>query len=75
MTIYATGGTRAHLEECGVAVRDAGDITGFPELFGGRVKTLHPKIFGGILYDRSDAEHVHQAETYAIPPIDVVAVK
>jgi phosphoribosylaminoimidazolecarboxamide formyltransferase / IMP cyclohydrolase len=74
MVIYATGGTRAYLEQCGVAVRDAGVITGFPELFGGRVKTLHPKIFGGILFDRDDAEHAHQAETYAIPPIDVVAV-
>jgi phosphoribosylaminoimidazolecarboxamide formyltransferase / IMP cyclohydrolase len=73
-TLYATGGTRAYLEERGIAVRDAGTITGFPELFGGRVKTLHPKIFGGILYDRANPEHVHQAETYAIPPIDIVAV-
>jgi phosphoribosylaminoimidazolecarboxamide formyltransferase/IMP cyclohydrolase len=74
MVLYATGGTRAYLEERGIEVRDAGSITGFPELFGGRVKTLHPKIFGGILYDRSDVEHAHQAEIYAIPPIDVVAV-
>jgi phosphoribosylaminoimidazolecarboxamide formyltransferase/IMP cyclohydrolase len=74
LALYATGGTRAYLEERGIEVRDAGSITGFPELFGGRVKTLHPKIFGGILYDRSDAGHAHQAEIYAIPPIDVVAV-
>ena len=73
-TIYATGGTRRYLEERGIEVRDAGQITGFPELFGGRVKTLHPKIFGGILYDRSNPEHAHQAEIYAVPPIDVVAV-
>jgi phosphoribosylaminoimidazolecarboxamide formyltransferase / IMP cyclohydrolase len=74
MTIYATGGTRAYLDERGVDVRDVAQITGFPELFGGRVKTLHPKIFGGILYDRANPEHAKQAETYAIPRIDVVAV-
>ncbi|MEO6835083.1 MAG: bifunctional phosphoribosylaminoimidazolecarboxamide formyltransferase/IMP cyclohydrolase [Candidatus Tumulicola sp.] len=72
--IYATGGTRAFLAERGVPARDVGDITGFPALFGGRVKTLHPKVFGGILYDRDDAEHRSQAETYAIPVIHTVAV-
>ncbi|HEY1429165.1 MAG TPA: bifunctional phosphoribosylaminoimidazolecarboxamide formyltransferase/IMP cyclohydrolase, partial [Candidatus Tumulicola sp.] len=74
MAIYATGGTRAFLEERGIEAKDVGQITGFPELFGGRVKTLHPKIFGAILYDRSDPEHLAQAEKYAIPSIDVVAV-
>ncbi|HKU81912.1 MAG TPA: bifunctional phosphoribosylaminoimidazolecarboxamide formyltransferase/IMP cyclohydrolase, partial [Candidatus Tumulicola sp.] len=72
--IYATGGTRAFLHERGVPARDVGDVTGFPALFGGRVKTLHPKIFGGILYDRSDEAHCEQAQTYAIPAIGVVAV-
>jgi phosphoribosylaminoimidazolecarboxamide formyltransferase/IMP cyclohydrolase len=72
--IYATSGTRALLEEAGVPARDVGDITGFPALFGGRVKTLHPKVFGGILYDRSDADHRTQAQTYAIPAIHTVVV-
>jgi len=72
--IYATGGTREFLVEHGVPARDVGDVTGFPALFGGRVKTLHPKVFGGILFDRNDAEHRAQAEIYAIPAIHVVAV-
>ena len=58
--IYATGGTRAFLEEHGIPAHDVGDVTGFPALFGGRVKTLHPKIFGAILYDRADPEHRRQ---------------
>jgi phosphoribosylaminoimidazolecarboxamide formyltransferase/IMP cyclohydrolase len=72
--IYATGGTKTFLEERGVPARDVGDLTGFPPLFSGRVKTLHPKVFGSILFDRRDGEHVAQAEKYAIPSIDVVAV-
>jgi phosphoribosylaminoimidazolecarboxamide formyltransferase/IMP cyclohydrolase len=74
LTIYCTGGTKAFLEEQGVPARDVGDLTGFPALFGGRVKTLHPKVFGGILYDRDNGEHGVQAEKYAIPSIDTVAV-
>ena len=54
--------------------RDVGDLTGFPELFSGRVKTLHPKIFGAILYDRDDTEHREEAERYAIPQIRTVVV-
>jgi phosphoribosylaminoimidazolecarboxamide formyltransferase/IMP cyclohydrolase len=72
--IYATGGTRAFLEEHGIPARDVGDVTGFPALFGGRVKTLHPKVFGAILYDRANAEHDRQREKYAIPEIITVAV-
>jgi phosphoribosylaminoimidazolecarboxamide formyltransferase/IMP cyclohydrolase len=72
--IFATGGTRAFLEAGGIPAKDVGELTGFPALFGGRVKTLHPKIFGAILYDRSDAEHRREAETYAIPQIICVAV-
>jgi phosphoribosylaminoimidazolecarboxamide formyltransferase/IMP cyclohydrolase len=72
--IYATGGTRAFLAERGVEVRDVEDLTGFPALFGGRVKTLHPKVFGAILYERRDPEHRQQAETYAIPEIVAVVV-
>jgi phosphoribosylaminoimidazolecarboxamide formyltransferase / IMP cyclohydrolase len=72
--IYATGGTRAFLEVHGVPARDIEELTGFPPLFQGRVKSLHPKIFGAILYDRGDAEHRAQAEKYAIPEIVAVAV-
>ncbi len=72
--IYATGGTRAYLEAHGVPARDVGDVTGFPELFGGRVKTLHPKIFGGILYDRDDEAQRAEARTYNVARIHTVAV-
>ncbi len=72
--IYATGGTRTYLEEHGIPARDVEDITGFPALFSGRVKTLHPKIFGAILYDRASAEHVAQIEQYAIANIWTVCV-
>jgi phosphoribosylaminoimidazolecarboxamide formyltransferase / IMP cyclohydrolase len=74
ITIYATGGTRAFLDEHGVDARDVEELTGFPALFGGREKTLHPKVFGGILYERADPEHAGQARKYAIPEIVVVAV-
>ncbi|HET6276043.1 MAG TPA: bifunctional phosphoribosylaminoimidazolecarboxamide formyltransferase/IMP cyclohydrolase [Candidatus Cybelea sp.] len=74
IAIYATGGTRAFLRERGVEARDVEELTGFPALFGGRVKTLHPKVFGAILYDRVDAEHAAQAQKYAIPEIVTVAV-
>jgi len=71
--IYATGGTRAFLCERGVPARDVEELTGFPALFGGRVKSLHPKVFGAILYDRADSDHRAQAQTYAIPEIVTVA--
>lgn len=72
--IYATGGTKRHLEEHGIPAFDIGDMTGFPALFDGRVKTLHPKVFGAILYDRSNPDHRAQAEKYAIAPITTVVV-
>lgn len=72
--IYATGGTKKHLEENGVPAHDVGEMTGFPALFDGRVKTLHPKVFGAILYDRSKPEHRAQAEKYAIARITTVVV-
>jgi len=74
VTIYATGGTRTFLVDRGVPARDVEELTGFPALFGGRVKTLHPKVFGAILYDRDDSKHVTQAGKYAIPQIVAVAV-
>ncbi len=72
--IISTGGTAKHLRENGVKVREVSDLTGFPELFEGRVKTLHPKIHGGILYRRGKKEHVEQAEKNGVSPIDLVAV-
>jgi len=72
--IYATGGTKAFLEERGIAARDVGDLTGFPALFDGRVKTLHPKVFGAILHERGNPVHEEQVEAYAIPAIDTVVV-
>ena len=72
--IYATGGTRAHLISHGVDALDVGDLTGFPSLFDGRVKTLHPKIFGAILADRRNPAHLAEAEANGIPSISVVVV-
>ncbi len=72
--LFATGGTRAHLAEHGIAAHDVGELTGFPSLFGGRVKTLHPLVFGGILFDRANGEHVREAEQRGVPRIDWVIV-
>ena len=74
ITIYATGGTRAHLAERGIDARDIGDLTGFPSLFDGRVKTLHPKVFGGLLADRRKPEHLEEARRLGIPQLDYVVV-
>ncbi|MFA5105856.1 MAG: bifunctional phosphoribosylaminoimidazolecarboxamide formyltransferase/IMP cyclohydrolase [Candidatus Micrarchaeia archaeon] len=72
--ILSTGGTSKALQEAGVPVRDVSDFTGFPELFNGRVKTIHPKIHGGILYRRDVNEHVISAKKHGIEPIDIVVV-
>jgi phosphoribosylaminoimidazolecarboxamide formyltransferase / IMP cyclohydrolase len=74
MPIYATGGTRAHLVENGIDARDVGELTGFPALFDGRVKTLHPRVFGGILADRANPAHRAEAQANGIPSIAVVVV-
>ena len=74
MPIYATGGTRKHLIEHGIDALDVGELTGFPALFDGRVKTLHPRVFGGILADRKNEAHVHEARVHGVPTISVVAV-
>ena len=55
--ILSTGGSAAKLREAGIAVKEVGDYTGFPEMMDGRVKTLHPKVHGGILQKRDDAKH------------------
>ena len=74
MEIISTGGTASALKSGGIPVRDVSDITGFPELFEGRVKTLHPKIHGGLLYRRGKKEHVEEAKKAGIEPIDLVVV-
>jgi phosphoribosylaminoimidazolecarboxamide formyltransferase/IMP cyclohydrolase len=72
--VLSTGGTRRHLEAAGLPVRDVADYTGFPEMMDGRVKTLHPKVHGGLLYRRDVAEHVAAAAQHGIAPIDLVVV-
>jgi phosphoribosylaminoimidazolecarboxamide formyltransferase/IMP cyclohydrolase len=72
--LIATGGTRTALAEAGLAVRDVSELTGFPEMMDGRVKTLHPKIHGGLLAIRHDAEHVRALRQHGIPAIDLLVV-
>ncbi len=72
--LISTGGTARALRDAGLQVRDISDLTGFPEMLDGRVKTLHPKVHGGILHIRSNAEHVAAVEAHAIEPIDMVVV-
>lgn len=70
--LISTGGTEALLREAGIAVRGVQDVTGFPEMLGGRVKTLHPAIHGGILALRDDPGHVAELAQHGLQPIDVV---
>lgn len=72
--IVSTGGTARFLRDAGVAVRDVAELTGSPEMLGGRVKTLHPKVHGGILYRRGHAEDCKQMAEHGIAPIDMVVV-
>jgi phosphoribosylaminoimidazolecarboxamide formyltransferase/IMP cyclohydrolase len=72
--LVSTGGTAKALREAGLPVRDISDLTGFPEMLDGRVKTLHPKVHGGILHIRENAEHVAAVKEHAIEPIDMVVV-
>ena len=72
--IISTGGTAALLRREGVPATDISDFTGFPEMMDGRVKTLHPKVHGGLLFLRENAEHIAQAEAHGIKPIDLVVV-
>jgi phosphoribosylaminoimidazolecarboxamide formyltransferase/IMP cyclohydrolase len=72
--ILSTGGTKAALEKGGVRVKSVEDFTGSPEMLDGRVKTLHPKIHGGILARRADASHQEQMRAHGIEPIDLVVV-
>jgi phosphoribosylaminoimidazolecarboxamide formyltransferase / IMP cyclohydrolase len=72
--LVSTGGTAAALKAAGLAVRDVSDLTGFPEMMDGRVKTLHPAVHGGILALRDDAAHRAAMEAHGIGPIDLVAI-
>ena len=72
--VLSTGGTAKLLRASGVPVRDVAEVTGFPEMMDGRVKTLHPKIHGGILARRDLPDHVAALERHGIPPIDLVVV-
>ena len=72
--IVSTGGTALMLRTAGITVRDVSDLTGWPEMLGGRVKTLHPKVHGGILFRRQDAGDLQQIAEHKIAPIDLVVV-
>ncbi|MDN5927093.1 MAG: bifunctional phosphoribosylaminoimidazolecarboxamide formyltransferase/IMP cyclohydrolase [Hyphomicrobiales bacterium] len=72
--LISTGGTAKAIVEAGVAVRDVSDLTGFPEIMDGRVKTLHPMVHGGLLGVRDDPEHASAMETHGIKPIDLVVI-
>ena len=72
--LVSTGGTAARIRELGASVRDISDLTGFPEMMDGRVKTLHPKVHGGLLAVRDNDEHVAAMEEHGIGAIDLVVV-
>jgi phosphoribosylaminoimidazolecarboxamide formyltransferase/IMP cyclohydrolase len=72
--LISTGGTAAMLREAGIPVRDISELTGFPEMMDGRVKTLHPRVHGGILHVRNNPAHVAAAKEHGIQPIDMVVV-
>src|SRR5216110_697518 len=72
--IISTGGTAKALREAGLEVRDVSDVTGFPEMMDGRVKTLHPRIHGGILAVRDNPEHARALSEHSIEPIDMVVI-
>ena len=72
--IISTGGTASLLEKNGVKVTGISDVTGFPECLDGRVKTLHPKVHGGLLAIRSNPDHMKQINELGIEPIDMVVV-
>lgn len=74
VTIYSTGGTQKAIEDLGAEVVSVESLTDYPSILGGRVKTLHPKVFGGILARRDNESDLKQLEEYSIPPIDLVIV-
>ncbi len=74
VTIYSTGGTEKYIKELGVRVIPVEEVTSYPSILGGRVKTLHPKVFGGILNRQDQESDVAQLEEYNIPQLDIVIV-
>ena len=72
--LLSTGGTQAFIEGLGIPCRKVEDVTGYPSILGGRVKTLHPKVFGGILSRRENEGDQQQVQQYEIPTIDLVIV-
>ncbi|MES1215891.1 MAG: bifunctional phosphoribosylaminoimidazolecarboxamide formyltransferase/inosine monophosphate cyclohydrolase [Bacteroidota bacterium] len=74
VTIYSTGGTQQFIEKLGIKVIPVENLTSYPSILGGRVKTLHPSVFGGILGKREDETHVAEMKQYNIPEIDLVIV-
>jgi len=72
--ILSTGGTAKKMSDSGIPVVNVSDFTGFPEMLDGRVKTLHPKIHGGILAQRDNADHQEQMKAHDLKPIDIIAV-
>lgn len=74
VTLYSTGGTQTFIEQLGIPVIPVESLTGYPAIFGGRVKTLHPAVFGGILYRRDNEGDIAQAQQHQIPAIDMTVV-
>ena len=74
VALVSTGGTAKALAEAGLAVTDVAEVTGFPEMMDGRVKTLHPAVHGGLLAIRGNAEHEAAAAAHGIAPIDLLVV-
>lgn len=74
ITIYSTGGTEKFISDLGIDVIPVEDLTSYPSILGGRVKTLHPKVFGGILTRRDNSGDINQIEEFEIPEIDIVIV-
>jgi phosphoribosylaminoimidazolecarboxamide formyltransferase / IMP cyclohydrolase len=72
--LYSTGGTKDFIEGLGIKVTSVENVTSYPSIFGGRVKTLHPKIFGGILFRRDNTNDYKEVDQFEVPPIDLVIV-
>src|SRR6188472_1002955 len=72
--LISTGGTAKAIKDAGLAVKDVSELTGFPEMMDGRVKTLHPKVHGGLLAIRDNKEHAASMQAQGIKPIDLLVV-
>ena len=74
INIYSTGGTSRFIQDLGIPVNEVEELTSYPSILGGRVKTLHPKVFGGILARRDNKEDLKQLKKYQIPQLDLIIV-